>query len=122
MIAKFSGGFVLAALSFCAGQAAADDCRKVTLDAERRSAPIGTQPNIKNLGEGEVYITLASLPVKDLSSDPNDIIRLTGFVLGTGQAVGGASGHMVISVDNSPYVVQLAKGQVPATVEICGQP
>ena len=29
---------------------------------------------------------------------------------------------MVMSVDNSTYVVQLAKGQVPATVEICGQP
>jgi hypothetical protein len=83
---------------------------------------IGVQPKIKNLGPGEVYISLASAKVEDLSDNPNDIVRVTGFVLGPGDAVGPESGHIVMSVDNSPYAVQLAKRAVAATVEICGQP
>jgi hypothetical protein len=112
---------VFAALAGAA-PAAADNCRKVTLDSGHRSAPIGATPNVKNLGGGEVYISLATLRIKDLSADPNDLVRLTGFVLGPGKAVGGASTHMIVSVDNATYNVQLAKHDVPATVEICGLP
>jgi hypothetical protein len=114
--------WILAALVSWAGPAAADDCRKVKLDEQHPSAAIGVQPKIKNLGEGEVYISLASAPVKDLSSNPSDLYRLTGFVLGAGGAVGSGTGHIVISIDNSDYVVQLAKREVAATVEICTQP
>ena len=121
-IVKLSAGWILAALVFWAGLAAADDCPKVKLDEQHPSAPIGVQPKIKNLGEGEVYISLASAPVKDLSSNPSDLYRLTGFVLGAGEAVGSGSGHIVISIDNSAYIVQLAKREVAATVEICTQP
>ena len=110
---------IVVALALWGGPAAADNCRKVSLDEQHPSAPIGLQPNMKNLGAGEVYISLASAPVKDLSADPNDLYRLTGFVLGPGDAVGSKSGHFVMSVDNSPYVVQLAKRGVAATVEIC---
>ena len=102
--------------------AAAENCRKVNLDVDHPSAPIGATPNLKNLGAGEVYISLASAPVKDLSSDPNNLYRLTDFVLGPGAAVGGASSHMVLSVDGAPYIAQLAKHDAPATVEICGLP
>ena len=93
MIVKLSAGWILAALVFWAGLADADDCHKVKLDEQHPSAPIGVQPKIKNLGEGEVYISLASAPVKDLSSNPSDLYRLTGFVLGAGEAVGSGSGH-----------------------------
>jgi hypothetical protein len=54
MIVKLSAGWILAALVFWAGLAAADDCPKVKLDEQHPSAPIGVQPKIKNLGEGEV--------------------------------------------------------------------
>ena len=110
----------LAALA--AATPAAADCRKVNLDASHRSAPIGAAPDVKNLGAGEVYISLSTLPIEDLSPDPNDLVRLTGFVLGPGAAVGGASTHFVLSVDGSTYNVQLAKHDTPATVEICGLP
>ena len=122
MIVKLTARRILAALAFWGGPAAADACHKVTLDEQHPSAPIGAQPKIKNLGEGEVYISLASAPVKDLSANPNDLYRVTGFVLGAGEAVGSGSGHIVVSIDNSTYVVQLAKQQVTATVEICTQP
>lgn len=122
MIAKLAAACALAALTFWGAPAAADDCRKVTLDAQHPSAPIGALPTVKNLAGGEVYISLASAPVKDLSANPNDIYRMTGFVLGPGQGVGGSSGHIVVSVDNSTYSVQLAKREIAATVEICAQP
>jgi hypothetical protein len=123
MLAKLAAAALLGApLVFWGGLAAADDCRKVNLDDQHPSAPIGAQPKIKNLGPGEVYISLASAPVKDLSVNPNDLYRLTGFVLGPGDAVGPGSGHIVASVDNSAYVVQLAKQAVAAAVEICAQP
>jgi hypothetical protein len=122
MIAKLAAAGILAALVFWGGPAAADDCRNVNLDDQHPSAPIGVQPTIKNLGPGEVYVSLASAPVKDLSANPNDLYRVTGFVLGPGDAVGSGSGHIVASVDNSPYVVQLAKRNVAATVEICAPP
>ena len=109
-------------MAFWGGPAAADDCHEVNLDEQHPSAPIGAQPKIKNLGEGEVYISLASAPVKDLSSNPNDLYRVTGFVLGASEAVGSGSGHIVVSVDNSTYIVQLVKRQVAATVEICTEP
>ena len=80
MVVKLSAGWILAALVFWAGLAAADDCPKVKLDEQHPSAPIGVQPKIKNLGEGEVYNSLASAPVKDLSSNPSDLYRLTGFI------------------------------------------
>jgi hypothetical protein len=122
MITKLAAVFALAALTIWAAPAIADDCRKVMLDAQHPSAPIGAQPIVKNLAGGEVYISLASAPVEDLSANPNDLYRMTGFVLGPGQAVGSGSGHIVISVGNSTYVVQLAKREVAATVEICTQP
>ena len=122
MLTKPAAAWIFAALVFCGGPAAADDCRKVNLDDQHPSAPIGAQPRIKNFGPGEVYISLASAPVEDLSDNPSDIVRVTGFVLGPGDAVGPASGHIVMSVDNSAYVVQLAKRAVAASVEICGQP
>ena len=50
MIVKLSASWILAALVFWAGPAAADDCAKVKLDELRPSAPIGVQPKIKNLG------------------------------------------------------------------------
>ena len=121
MIVRLSAGLLLAMSAFSGGLAVAEDCRKVNLDEQHRTAPIGSQPKIKNLGEGEVYISLASAPVKDLSSNPNDLYRLTGFVLGPGEAVGWGTGHVILSVDNSTYVVQLAKREVAATVEICSQ-
>jgi hypothetical protein len=121
-MAKLAAACVLIAAMAQAGSAAADDCRKVNLDAQHPSAPIGLQPTMKNLGGGEVYISLASAPVEDLSADPNDLYRLTGFVLAPGAGVGLGTTHFVMSVDNSPYVVQLAKHEVAATVEICGQP
>jgi hypothetical protein len=121
MSVRLSASLLLATLMFWGGSSLADDCRKVRLDEQHRSAPIGAQPKVKNLGEGEVYISLASAPVKDLSSNPNDLYRLTGFVLGPGEAVGWSTGHVVLSVDNSTYVVQLAKREVAATVEICSQ-
>src|SRR5579862_7226105 len=108
MMAKLTAAWILAALVFWGGPAAADDCRNVNLDDQHPSAPIDVQPKIKNLGPGEVYINLASEPVKDLSANPNDMYRVTGFVLGPGGAVGPGSGHIVASIDNSPYVVQLA--------------
>jgi hypothetical protein len=115
--------FVAAAFGVAtATTAQAAACRKVDLDAQHPSAPIGVNPQMKNLAGGEVYISLASAPVEDLSPDPNDLVRVTGFVLGPGDAVGPGSTHMIMSVDNSPYVVQLAKRAVAATVEICGQP
>ena len=101
---------------------AADDCRKVNLDAAHPSAPIGVQPKIKNRGPGEVYISLASAPVKDLSANPDDLYRVTGFVLGPGDAIGSGSRHLVVGVGNAAYVLQLAKRDVAATVEICAQP
>jgi hypothetical protein len=122
MIAKIAAASILLALVFWGGPAAADDCRKVNLDDQQPSAPIGVQPKLKNLGPGEVYISLASAPVKDLSADPNDMYRVTDFVLGPGGAVGPGSGHIVTSIDNKAYVVQLAKRAVAATVEICAQP
>lgn len=122
MLARLSVALILGALVLWGGRASADDCRKVNLDDQHPSAPIGAQPKIKNLGPGEVYISLASARVEDLSDDPNDIVRVTGFVLGPGGAVGPGSGHIVVSVDNSTYVVQLTKRAVAATVEICGQP
>jgi len=122
MLAKLATAWILGALVFWGGPAAADDCRKVNLDDQHPSAPIGVQPQIKNLGPGEVYISLASAPVKDLSANPSDLYRVTGFVLGPGDAVGPGSGHIVASIDNSAYVVQLAKRAVAATVEICAQP
>jgi hypothetical protein len=102
--------------------AAADNCRKVTLDAGHRSAPIGATPAVKNFGGGEVYISLATLPIEDLSTDPRDLVRVTGFVLGPGEPVGGASTQVIVSVDGATYNVQLAKHDAPATVEICGLP
>ena len=39
-------------LAFWAGRADSDDCRKVTLDAEHRSAPIGSQPNLRKSWRG----------------------------------------------------------------------
>ena len=118
MLAKLAAAWILGApLVFWGGLAAADDCRKVNLDDQHPSAPIGAQPRIKNFGPGEVYISLASAPVEDLSDNPSDIVRVTGFVLGPGDAVGPASGHIVMSVDNSPYVVQLAKRAAGATVD-----
>jgi hypothetical protein len=122
MLAKLAVAWILVALLFWGEPAAADDCRKVNLDDQHPSAPIGVQPRIKSLGPGEVYISLASAPVEDLSDNPNDLYRVTGFVLGPGDAVGLGSGHIVVSVDNSAYVMQLAKRTVAATVEICGQP
>jgi len=122
MIAKLAAAYALAALTLWGEPAATDDCRKVNLDAQHPSAPIGAQPTVKNLAGGEVYISLSSAPVKDLSANPNDIYRVTGFVLGPGQAVGSGSGHIVTSVDSSTYVVQLAKRDVATTVEICAQP
>ena len=122
MLARLAATFILAALMFWGRPAAADECRKVNLDDQHPSAPIGVQPKMKNLGPGEVYISLASARVEDLSDNPSDIVRVTGFVLGPGGAVGPESGHIVVSIDNSPYVVQLAKRAVAATVEICGQP
>jgi hypothetical protein len=121
MIAKLAVAGISAAWIFLGGPAAADDCRKVTLDDQHPSIPIGTQPNIKNLGPGEVYISLTSAPVKDLSANPNDLYRVTGFVLGPGNAVGSGSGHIVASIDNSSYVAQLAKRKIAATVEVCTQ-
>jgi hypothetical protein len=118
MMARLAAACVLIASIGWAGSAAADDCRKVDLDAQHRSAPIGVQPTIKNLGDGEVYISLASAPVKDLSADPNDLYRLTGFVLAPGEGVGLGTTHMVMSVDNSPYVVQLVKHEVTATATL----
>jgi hypothetical protein len=122
MLAKLAAVWLLGALVFWGGSASADDCRSVNLDDQHPSAPIGVQPKMKNLGPGEVYISLASAPVEDLSDNPSDMVRVTGFVLGPGGAVGPASGHIVVSVDNSPYVVQLTKRAVAATVEICGEP
>jgi hypothetical protein len=121
-MARLAAACVVIAAMAQAGSAAADDCRKIVLDAQHPSAPIGVQPTMKNLSGGEVYISLATAPVKDLSADPNDLYRLTGFVLAPGDAVGQGSTHFVLSVDNSPYVVQLAKHEVAATIEICGQP
>jgi hypothetical protein len=118
MIAK--GIVALCVLLAGAAPAAADNCRKVTLDAGHRSAPVGATPDVKNLGGGEVYISLSTLPIEDLSADPNDLVRVTGFVVAPGEAVGGATTRMIVSVDGSTYNVQLAKHDVPATVEICG--
>jgi hypothetical protein len=114
--------FVVAAFGIAAATTAQAECRKVNLDAQHPSAPIGVHPQMKNLAGGEVYISLASAPVQDLSPDPKDLIRVTGFVLGPGDAVGPGSTHIIMSVDNTPYVVQLAKRTVAAMVEICGQP
>ena len=122
MHTKLAAAWILLALVFRAGPAAADDCLKVSLDDQHPSAPIGVEPKIKNLGPGEVYISLASAPVKDLSTNPSDIYRITGFVLGPGDAVGRGSGHIVASIDNSAYIVQLAKRVAAARVEICAQP
>lgn len=122
MIAKLAAVSILAASVLWGRPAAADDCRKVNLDDQHPSAPIGAQPQMKNFGPGEVYISLASAPVKDLPANPNDLYRTTGFVLGPGDAVGPGSGHIVVSVDSSSYVVQLAKRTVTAAVEICGVP
>jgi hypothetical protein len=119
---KFAVAWILAALAFWGGSAAADGCHNVNLDDQHPSAPIGTQPKIKNLGPGEVYISLTSAPVADLPDNPNELYRTTGFVLGPGDAVGQGTTHIVMSVDNSAYNVQLAKRAVVATVEICGQP
>jgi hypothetical protein len=122
MLTKLAAACGLGMLVLCGGPAVADDCRNVKLDDQHPSAPIGTAPKMKNLGPGEVYISLASAAVEDLSTNPNDLYRVTGFVLGPGDAIGPGSTHMVVSVDNSPYVVQLAKRVVVATVEICNQP
>jgi hypothetical protein len=122
MIAKLATAWILGALVFWGGPAAADDCRKVNLDDQHPSAPIGVHPKLKNIGPGEVYISLATAPVKDLSADPSDLYRVTGFVLGPGDAVGPGSTHIVTSISNEAYVVQVAKRAVAATVEICAQP
>lgn len=123
MFVKLATTGILGALAFWGGSAtAADGCRNVNLDDQHPSAAIGTTPNLKNLGPGEVYISLASAPVKDLPDDPNDLYRTMGFVLGAGGAVGQGTTHVVMSVDNSAYNVQLGKRSAGATVEICGQP
>ena len=122
MTVRLAAAYGLATLALCAAPAAADACGNVYLNAQHPSAPVGVQPTVKNLGPGEVYFSLASLPVEDLSPNPNDLVRVTGFVLGPGEAVGAGTHHIIASVDNTPYVVQLAKHDVAATVEICGQP
>jgi len=122
MITKLAAVLLVAALAVCEKPAAADDCHKVDLDDQHPTAPIGTRPKIKNLGPGEVYISLASARVEDLSDNPNDLVRTTGFVLAPGDATGPGTAHMIISVDNQAYAVQLAKRKVAATVEICGGP
>lgn len=68
LIAKFAVAWTLTVSVFCSGPAAADDCRRVNLDDQHPTAVIGTQPKLNNFGPGQVYISLAAVPVKDLSS------------------------------------------------------
>jgi hypothetical protein len=95
MMTRLAVAWLLAMLVLHGRPAVADDCHKVDLDDQHPIAPIGTQPKIKNMGPGEVYISLASAPVEDLSDNPNDLVRITGFALGPGDAVGKGTTHLV---------------------------